>query len=336
MFNKPGKTRVVFDCSTKHRGTSLNDQLPTGPDLTNSIVGVLTRFREEQVALSADVECMFHQVRVPPADQDAFRFLWWPDGDLSGEPVDHRMEVHLFGATSSPSCSNFALRRTADDNKGEFTDEVVKTVMRNVYVDNCTCLKSVKSSENAVEVADQLRNILSKGGLGLTKWLCNRPEVLNSIPQVERGPSVLDLDLDKEKPPIQRTLGLHWDMKSDKFMFKVALKDKPNTRRGILSLTSSVYDPLGFVAPIILPAKKLLQYICKQKLGWDDSISDVDSERWEKWKSQLPSLSEITVKRCVNPPCFGDLEARRVTQLCRRVTNCIWGSLVSQIGGCRG
>ena len=136
VLNKPGKTRVVFDCAAKYKGTSLNDQLLTGPDLTNSIVGVLTRFREEQVALSADIECMFHQVRVSPADQDAFRFLWWPYGDLSQEPVDHRMEVHLFGATSSPSCSNFVLRRTAKDNEEEFSDEVVKTVKRNVYVDD--------------------------------------------------------------------------------------------------------------------------------------------------------------------------------------------------------
>lgn len=86
-------------------------------------------------------------------------------------------------------------------------------------------------------------------------------------------------------------------------------------------MKGSVYDPLGFVAPIILPAKKLLQDLCKQKLGWDDSISDVDSERWEKWKSQLHNLSEITVNRCVKPPCLiGRLEARRVTQLFRRVT----------------
>ena len=70
---------------------------------------------------------------------------------------------------------------------------------------------------------------------------------------------MLDLDLGKGELPIQRTLGLHWDMKSDKFLFKVALKDKPNTRRGILSLASSVYDPLGFIAPIIMTAKKLLQ-----------------------------------------------------------------------------
>ena len=95
-------------------------------------------------------------------------------GNLKQEPVDHRMEVHLFGATSSPSCSNFALKRTAGDNKGEFTEEVVKTVERNFYVDDC--LKSVKSAENAIEVVDQLRSILSKGGFPLTKWLCNRSE----------------------------------------------------------------------------------------------------------------------------------------------------------------
>lgn len=97
-------------------------------------------------------------------------------------------------------------------------------------------------------------------------------------------------------------------MECDKFLFKVALKDKPNTRRGILSLSSSVYDPLGFVAPIILPAKKLLQELCKQKLGWDDPISDDDGERWEKWKAQLVGLSRITVDRCVKPTCFGDLK----------------------------
>lgn len=58
--NKPGKMRVVFDCTAKFRGTSLNDQLLSGPDLTNSIMGVLTRFHQEQVALAADVEAMFH------------------------------------------------------------------------------------------------------------------------------------------------------------------------------------------------------------------------------------------------------------------------------------
>ena len=62
---KPQKIRVVFDCSARHEGTSLNDQLMSGPDLTNSLVGVLTRFRQDRVTFMADVEAMFYQVRVP-------------------------------------------------------------------------------------------------------------------------------------------------------------------------------------------------------------------------------------------------------------------------------
>ena len=219
LLNKPGKTRVVLDCAAKYGGTSPNAQLLSGPDLTNSIVGVLMRFLEERVASLADIECMFHQVRESPDDQDALIFLWWLDGDLNQQPVDHRMEVHLFGATSSPSCCNFALKRTAEDNKGEFPEEVVRTVKRNFYVDDC--LKSVKSAKNAVECMHQLRSILSKGGFRLTKWLSNSSEVLDCIPRVERAPSVLGLDLDKVNPPIQRTLGLKWDLERDEFTFKV-------------------------------------------------------------------------------------------------------------------
>ena len=58
-----------------------------------------------------------------------------------------------------------------------------------------------------------------------------------------RAPLLLDLDLDKAKAPIQQVLGLHWNMDTDMFTFTVNLKEKPNTRRGILSLTSSLNCP---------------------------------------------------------------------------------------------
>ena len=83
---KPEKVRVVFDCAAKYRGVSLNDVLLTGPDMTNSLIGVLTRFRQERVAVMADIECMFYQVRVPPDDSDVLRFLWWPGNDLESQP----------------------------------------------------------------------------------------------------------------------------------------------------------------------------------------------------------------------------------------------------------
>ena len=104
--HKPDTLRVVFDCAARFRGTSLNNQLLHGPDLTNNWIGVLERFRQDPVALVSDIEAMFHQVKVDPKDADALRFLWWPDDDLSQQPIEYKMEVHLFGSTSSPSCAN--------------------------------------------------------------------------------------------------------------------------------------------------------------------------------------------------------------------------------------
>ncbi|XP_059411032.1 uncharacterized protein LOC132144237 [Carassius carassius] len=104
------KPRVVFDCAATYQGKSLNSQLLQGPNLSNSLIGVLARFRHKPIALAADVEGMFHQVRVPAKDKDLLRFLWWPKGDTAQEVEEYRMSVHLFGATSSPSSAIYALQ----------------------------------------------------------------------------------------------------------------------------------------------------------------------------------------------------------------------------------
>ena len=93
--HKPGKIRVVFDCSATFKGLSLNSMLHKGPDLTNSLVRVLTRFREDRVAVMADIEAMFYQVRVPDRDSSFLRFLWWEDGDMAQEVQEYQMLVHL-------------------------------------------------------------------------------------------------------------------------------------------------------------------------------------------------------------------------------------------------
>lgn len=138
------KLRVVFDYTAAFGGTSLNKKLLQGPDLTNTLLGVLLRFRQGPVAFITDIEGMFHQVQV--AKEDNFlRFLWWPNGDISKELVEHRMLVHIFGAESSPSCATFALLKTADDNQDEYLEEVTNTIRQNFYVDDC--LKAVNSTE---------------------------------------------------------------------------------------------------------------------------------------------------------------------------------------------
>ena len=229
---KPGKLRVVFDCAAKWHGTSLNDQLLHGPALTQSLVGVLLRFRQEPVALMSDIEAMFHQVKVRAIDSDYLRFLWWPGGDLGNEPQDYQMTVHLFGATSSPSGSNFALKKTALDNSSDFSHETVQTVLHNFYVDDC--LKSLPTTNDAIQLSTELRELLARGGFRLTKWLSNDQEVLETIPESERATSVKALDFDNSLS--ERALGVQWNIQADTLGFNISVKDKPVTRRGILAI----------------------------------------------------------------------------------------------------
>ena len=180
----PAKSRkvcAVFDCSVACRGTSLNNQLISRPALTNQLVGVLARFREEPLAFIADVETMFHQVRVPEDQRSLIRFLWWENGDIRNPIEDHAMCVHLFGGISSPSCSNYALKRSSVDNKKEFGTDAARTPRRNFYVDDM--LKSPRGIDEAVDLIQQIRNICKVGGFNLTKFASNKIEVMKSIPE---------------------------------------------------------------------------------------------------------------------------------------------------------
>ena len=302
---KPGKTRVVFDCAAKFQNTSLNDQLLQGPDMTSGLMGVLLRFRLEFVAFIADIEKMFLQVRVAPNDCDLLRFLWWPDGDLTEKPVDHQMLVHIFGASSSPSCSSFALKKTANDNRNDFDVQTVDTVHRNFYVDDC--LKSVPTKEEASKQVSELTKLLARGGFHLTKFISNHREVMLTIPEEERAKSVKNLDL--ERLPVDRALGMQWDVEDDTISFRTAVQRQVDTRRKILSLVSSVYDPLGFAAPLILPAKKLLQELHKMGYGWDDVIPEEHLKYWQEWIINLPKLNVIKVPRCIKPNRFAELRS---------------------------
>lgn len=188
------------------------------------------------------------------------------------------MTVHLFGATSSPSCAGFALRKTAEDHKNAFDNDTSTAVLENFYVDDC--LKSVPDAKQGRRLIPQLRDMLMRSGFRLVKWASNDRTVLDVVPPDERARSVVDCDQDHL--PTERTLGVLWDMERDKFMFKVSPKEVQPTRRGILSATSSLYDPLGFVAPFILTAKFLIQDLCSKGLRWDEIVGPEEQRQWNE------------------------------------------------------
>jgi hypothetical protein len=298
--HKPGKVRIVFDCAATYRGTSLNEQIYSGPDfLASKLIGVLLRFRQGCIAFTADIESMFHQVRVNPADYDVLRFLWYEDNE-SNEPTEFRMEVHPFGGVWTPSCTTYALQLTAADNAVNFPSETVEMVTRNTYVDDC--LKSVDSVDSGIQRATELRELLQKGGWRIHKYLSNSRELLHAIPDSERSKTVLDLDLDSERLPSDRALGVIWHVEEDKLGIQIGDRtDKPLTRRGMLNSVSSVYDPLGLLTPFVVPAKALLQEVCKLGLSWDEPLPEHICTQWARWLSDLSKLSELRIGRCVAP-----------------------------------
>ncbi|XP_031548598.1 uncharacterized protein LOC116286277 [Actinia tenebrosa] len=135
------------------------------------------------MAFLSDVEQMFHQVYVQPSDRNALRFLWWPNGDLQGEPEEYNMNVHLFGATSSPSVCSYALHKAAEDSREEYSVQTIETINNSFYVDDC--LKSVANVNEAISLVKELTSLLAKRGFRLTKWVSNEREVLSAVPSME-------------------------------------------------------------------------------------------------------------------------------------------------------
>ena len=297
------KLRIVFDCSATYQGISLNSMLLSGPNLTSSLFGVLTRFREGKVSFVGDIEAMFYQVGVPELDRNYLRFLWWPNGDTTQPLREFRMTVHLFGAASSPSVCNYALRRITQD--FDCTEEVSTTIRRHFYVDDC--LRSTHTCEQASRIISELCSVCSSAGFHAHKFVSNEIDVLNKMPVGERAKSIQELSFPEEPLPSERSLGLIWHVASDEFGFDFSPKSRPLTRRGFLAVSASLYDPLGIVCPFVLPAKLILQELCRLRIGWDDDPPDGMKRKWLQWIDFLACLKDVRISRWLAPLGCGGL-----------------------------
>ena len=308
------KLRVVFDCSAQFRGKSLNSELLQGPNLTSSILGVLTRFRQEKIAFLGDIEAMFHQVRVIKEHQNFLRFLWWPGGNLESPLQEHVMCVHLFGASSSPAIANFALQQTANLAEHQFGPDVAQIIKKNFYVDDC--LKSTDTPNKAKEMIKQLQKACHLGGFRIHKFSSNNAEVLESIPIEDRAKDIQIRSLNYNDLPSERTLGVIWNVNQDTITFAVTPMTKPTTRRGLLSMISSIYDPFGFLAPSTLYAKQILRELCLENISWDQPVAEEYVKRWMDWLAHLSSLPQLHIERCFKPSHFKPLIHKHIHVFC--------------------
>ena len=238
--HKPGKVRRVCNAAAKNQGVSLNDILLSGPNLLQILIEIIFRFREHQIALSADIKAMFLQVAVTNEDSRCLQFLWREDPERIIEV--HEYTRHVFGAKCSPTCANYALHQVAKENAVN-DESLVRTAQRKFYSDYF--LKSVRTPQKATEIYQKVRDILIKGGFNLTKWITSDEEVKSHIPETYRLTKVVKtLESGPQWSPI---LGLNWNLERDSLIANRGTEQEvlaKITQGIVLSFVSAVLDPL--------------------------------------------------------------------------------------------
>ena len=197
---------MVYDCAASLKGVSLNNQCMRGPN-NKLIIDVLLRFRRYPWAITADIEGMYNQVRVPVEDRNSLRFLW----ALGGIVKEFRMTSHLSGGVWCASSSAYALRRTVLDT--EVSPLVRDVINQNFYVDDLLC--SVKTKREATEILQCVKEVLGYGGFYLTKYIVNDTHLLEQIPEPDRAKEVKEI----AQESWCKALGIRWDFMTDEFFY---------------------------------------------------------------------------------------------------------------------
>ena len=307
------KLRLVFDSAASFSGVSLNSKLLQGPDYNNSLHGVLLRFREKEVGFVADIQSMFHCFHVPEDQRNFMRFFWFKDNNPDNPLVQFRVNVHIFGNKSSPSVAIAGLRKAADtltNDSDPVEIEAKNYISKGFYVDDgLGCADNVR---DAVKILTTARSTLDKFNIRLHKICSNRTEVLNSFPESEVENFPVNKDFDSENL-FPRTLGVSWNNEQDYFMIKTCLPNRPFTKIGVVSTVNSVFDPLGFVSPVVLGGRLVQRAIMPpraagaetQSYDWDDPLPSEYESIWNKWKLSVQELEKLKITRCFTPSSFG-------------------------------
>lgn len=291
-----GKLRTVFDGSApSSTGVSLNQCLHAGPKLQRDIIDIILNFRRHQVVFGADIRMMFRQTLIHPEDRRFQLILWRESPD---DPVVvYELNTNTYGLKSSPFIAIRSLLELADQERTQFP-RAAAVLSRDLYVDDvCTGGATI---EEAIRLRDELIALLATGGYELRKWVSNHPRLLEGIPDDhQQNPQLFE---DPENPDMVAVLGMQYQPVADVFTFRVAL-DSPKvwTKRTCLSTLARMYDPNGWICPVLFAVKCLLQRLWTLGVSWDEPLDGRPLDDWLDLVSTMEELDQVALPRRILP-----------------------------------
>lgn len=227
---------------------------------------------------------MYRQIWIDPRDRDYQRIIW--------NNRDYQLNTVTYGTVSAPYLALRVMKQLVE-NEGRSHPTASTILQNNTYVDDV--LFGSDDVATTREIRRQICDLLARGGFELRKWASNEPSLLTDIPTENHG---LACDKHIQSNEILTVLGIFWQIDTDSFQFQVSLPPKnPRTKRSILSMIAKLFDPLGWVTPVIISAKIFMQTLWRLHLDWDDDLPPSSFDQWSSIYEALPQLNNIKIPR---------------------------------------
>ncbi|GBN92024.1 Dual specificity protein phosphatase 23 [Araneus ventricosus] len=282
------KLRVVFSASSPTTsGSSLNDHLLKGL-VKEDIFEIMTRFRKHKFAFTTDIQKMYRQILIDPAQRDLLRIIWKDREDA--DPTEFRLKTVTYGTASAPFLAIRTLKQLALDESSRFP-LASDVTQQDAYMDGI--VSGASDLDTAKELQSQLHIMLKAGGMTLPKWSSSSKELWNSCASNDQEHQFLSTT-----EPSVKTLGITWKPTEDTFTFKVPIIEKASCTKGdVLIVIARLYDLLGFIGPVITKAKMFLQKLWQLKVNWDGELPEPLAKQWTHFVGSLKFIEELHIDR---------------------------------------
>ncbi|GFT14098.1 integrase catalytic domain-containing protein [Nephila pilipes] len=263
------KLRIVFDASSHKGGKfSLNDSLHIGPNLYPDLFELLLSFRNHPIAFIVDIKQAFLNVELDDSDKNVAKFFWTDNPESFSESLEVlRFNRVLFGINSSP----FLLTATIKYHLKKYSSLFPQThelLNKFVYVDDV--LGGLSTVASAYTTSVECVQIFSEANMPLHKWATNSAELRELWEKngfsVETSSNSIGQNMINYK-----VLGISWDTDRDVFNFDIEnllsfISKGTDTKRFLLQVAGRIFDPLGLIAPYVIPLKVLIQNVWEMGL----------------------------------------------------------------------
>ena len=266
----------------------------TGPRLQEDLADIILRWRKHKYVMTADIEKMYRQVWINKDDRNYQRILWRND---PAKPIKvYRLNTVTYGTTAASFLAVRALLQLAEEGC-KLYPKATEIIKMDFYVDDL--LTGGDSIEKNLSALRELIIITKEGGFNLRKWSSNHEEILKNIPTELQGAGNVHIKLNE----CIKTLGILYNPKEDTFEFdvdKLQIATGQSTKRSLLADSSKLFDPVGWLAPITISTKILMQETWTSGIGWDEQLTEKINAKWLKYKNEMNAIGDIKIPRWVN------------------------------------